>query len=127
MKKLFILVFELMLFTALECRFVQASTEDPSACLGEIERVCVNLEDKLETCLSNRGDQLTPGCRDQLKKAMALMDDPTGPAACVPDVQRLCPDLKSQALISCIASQKANFSDACKRYLQSARQGATTE
>jgi len=103
------------------------AVEDPTACVGEIERVCTRLEDKLETCLAERGDQLSPTCRDQLKSAMTLVQDPTGPAACIPDVQRLCPDLTPRALASCITDQQPNFSAACKRYLQSARPGASSE
>jgi hypothetical protein len=103
---------------------VRAAEEDPMACVGEIERVCVQLEDHLETCLSDRGSQLSAACRDQLKTAMSLAQDPSGPAACIPDVQRLCPDMKPQALAKCIGAQQSNFSAACQQYLQSARSGA---
>ena len=103
------------------------AAEDPSACIGDIERVCIHLEDKLENCLAERGDQLPPACRDQLKSAMTLVQDPTGPAACIPDVQRLCPEMTPAALSSCITSQLPNFSEACKRYLQSARPGTPSE
>jgi len=106
---------------------VRAAEEDPMACIGEIERVCVRLEDRLETCLSDRGSQLSAACRDQLKTAMSLAQDPSGPAACIPDVQRLCPDMKPQALAQCIGAQQSNFSAACRQYLQGARSRASSE
>ena len=116
--------FRLAVFVALAAIPVRAAEADPAACLGEIERVCVHLEDKLETCLSDRGRQLSAACRDQLKAAMSLVQDPSGPALCIPDVQRLCPDLKAEALSRCIADQQPHFSDACQNYL---RKGRTNE
>lgn len=101
----------------------RAAGQDPSACVSEIERVCAQMEDHLETCLEKRGDKLSSTCRNQLQKAMDLMADPSGPAACIPDVQRLCPDMKAKALASCLANQQANFSAACQQYLQSASHG----
>jgi hypothetical protein len=98
-----------------------AADQDPTACIKEIEQVCFHLEDKLESCLADRGDQLSPDCRDQLKAAMALAQDPTGPAACIPDVQRLCPDLKPDVFARCMADQQSHFSDACQKYLLKAR------
>lgn len=98
-----------------------AADQDPMACVKEIEQVCVHLKDKLESCLEDRGAQLSTDCRDQLKAAMALAQDPSGPAACIPDVQRLCPDLKPDAFARCMAEQQPNFSDACQKYLQKAR------
>jgi len=62
---------------------VCAAEEDPMLC-GRNRAVCVQLEDKLETCLADRGHQLSTACRDQLKGAMAMMADPSGPAACIP-------------------------------------------
>jgi len=106
---------------------VCAAEEDPMACVGEIERVCVQLEDKLETCLADRGHQLSTACRDQLKGAMAMMADPSGPAACIPDVQRLCPDLKPKALAACMSEKQANFSADCQHYLQRNRSGTPSE
>jgi hypothetical protein len=106
---------------------VRAAEQDPSACVNEIERVCAQMEDHLETCLDKRGDKLSAPCRDQLQKAMDLMEDPSGPAACIPDVQRLCPDLKAKALASCMSDQQANFSAACQQYLQSASHAAASE
>ena len=106
---------------------VRAAEEDPMACVGEIKRVCAQLEDHLETCLSERGSQLSAVCRDQLKTAMSLAQDPSGPAACIPDVQRLCPDMKPQALAQCIGAQQSNFSAACQHYLQSAPSKASAE
>ena len=97
-----------------------AADQDPMACVKEIERVCVRLEDNLESCLADRGAQLSPNCRDQLKDAMTLAQDPAGPAACIPDVQRLCPDLKPEAFARCMADQQPNFSEACRKYLQQA-------
>jgi hypothetical protein len=106
-------------------RSTSASAEvDPMACLREIQGVCAHLEDQLETCLTDRGDQLSTPCRDQLKTAMSVMKDPTGPASCVPDVQRLCPNLESKALGQCITDQQGNFSESCRAYLQSANQKA---
>ena len=116
--------FYLTVFIALSSIPVRADEADPAACLGEIERVCVQLEDKLETCLSDRGSQLSAACRDQLKTAMSLVQDPSGPALCIPDVQRLCPDLKPETLSRCIADQQAHFSAACQNYL---RKGRTSE
>ena len=98
-----------------------AADQDPMACVSEIERVCAHLEDQLETCLADRGPQLSPDCRDQLKAAMALAQDPSGPAACIPDVQRLCPDLKPEAFARCMAEQQSHLSEACQKYLQKAR------
>jgi hypothetical protein len=119
--------FWLALLAALASASVCAAEEDPTACVGEIERVCLHQEDKLETCLAERGDQLSTPCRDQLQSAMELIKDPSGPAACIPDVQRLCPDLKAQALGPCISAQQANFSAACQRYLQGARPEAPSQ
>jgi|GEM_PF-1737334 hypothetical protein len=127
MLKAFLSVIWLAILIPLVSMPVFAGEEGPSACVEEIERVCVQLEDKLETCLAQRGDQLSAPCRDQLKKAMALMEDPSGPAACIPDVQRLCPDLSAKALTSCVTGQQANFSTACQRYLQNAHPGAPSE
>jgi len=98
-----------------------AADQDPMACVKEIEQVCVHLEDKLESCLADRGAQLSADCRDQLKGAMALAQDPAGPAACIPDIQRLCPDLKPEAFARCVADQQSHFSEACRKYLQKAR------
>ena len=117
----------LAVFVSLVSIPVRAGEADPSACVSEIQQVCVQLEDQLETCLAKRGDQLSAACRGQLKKAMAMMEDPSGPAACIPDVQRLCPDLSAKALTSCISAQQANFSAACQHYLQNARPGASPE
>lgn len=98
----------------------RADPPDPTACVGEVERVCIHLEDHLETCLAERGAQLSPACRDQVQTAMSMAQDPSGPAACVPDVQRLCPGLKTRALAQCITNQQANFSADCRKYLQNA-------
>ena len=101
---------------------LMAADSDPAACLAEIQTVCAHLEDKLEACLADRGDQLSPACRDQLKATMSMMQDPSGPAACVPDVQRLCPHLEPPLLGKCISDNQNNFSEACRAYLQSAGQ-----
>jgi len=95
-----------------------AAATDPTACVGEIERVCAGMEAKLETCLAERGDQLSAGCRDALNAAMEMAQDPTGPAACIPDIQRYCPELSPTALAKCIAEQKANFGETCQKYLR---------
>jgi hypothetical protein len=100
----------------------KAAEQDPVACLREIERVCVRLEEKLETCLAERGDQLSGPCRDELKMAMSFMEKQSGPAACVPDVQRLCPSLRSDALGQCIVDKQNQFSEACQKYLHSTDQ-----
>ena len=99
-----------------------AAGTDPAACLQEIEKVCTGLESSLETCLAERGNQLTADCRDEFKAAMALAQDPSGPAACIPDVERLCPDRTPQAIAACISGQQSHFSQACQKYLQAARQ-----
>ena len=97
--------------------------EDPLACVKEIERVCATLEDHLETCLAERGARLSESCRGVLKMAMAYnVQENSGPAACVPDVQRLCPDLRSTALGDCITDKQKQFSEACQKYLQAAGQ-----
>jgi hypothetical protein len=124
MLKTFKYGFYLMVFVALSAIPLRAAEADPAACLGEIERVCVHLEDKLETCLSERGNQLSVACHDQLKSAMSLVQDPSGPALCMPDVQRLCPGLKAEELSHCIADQQTHFSVACQNYL---RKGRTSE
>jgi hypothetical protein len=97
-----------------------AADQDPMACVKEIEKVCVQLEDNLESCLEERGTHLSADCRDQLQSAMALAQDPSGPAACIPDVKRLCPDLKPQAFARCLTEQMPHFSEACQAYLQKA-------
>jgi len=93
---------------------------DPMACVREIQNVCVQLQDKLETCLADRGSQLSTTCRDQLKTAVSAVQDPSGPAACIPDVQRLCPRLEAEALGQCITDNEDNFSKPCRTYLQTA-------
>ena len=99
-----------------------AAESDPSACLSEIERVCVHLEDHLETCLAQRGNQLSASCQSVLKTAMSAMSDPSGPASCVNDIQRECPNIKTNALAPCVMEKQAQFSKACQTYLQSAGQ-----
>lgn len=96
--------------------------QDPMACVQEIQRVCVHLEEKLEDCLSERGDQLSNTCRDELKTAMKAVQDPSGLASCIPDVQQLCPNLKSDALTHCITEKQSSFSEPCQKYLQSGTQ-----
>ena len=97
-----------------------AAESDPVACLQEISKVCVGQENSLETCLSDRGSRISADCRDQLKQAMAMMQDPTGPAGCVPDIERYCKDRNPQAIAACIGSQQSHFSAACQKYLQTA-------
>lgn len=99
-----------------------AMESDPSACLSEIERVCVHLEDHLETCLAQRGSQLSASCQSVLKTAMSAMSDPSGPASCVNDIQRECPNLKTNALAQCVMEKQGQFSKACQTYLQSTGQ-----
>ena len=96
-----------------------AAEPDPVACLGEIKVVCAGLEDKLEVCLSDKGSQLSADCRDQLQSAMTLMQDPSGPASCVPDIKRFCQDMTVRGLSACISDNKAKFGPACRKYLQS--------
>lgn len=95
-----------------------APDQDPAACLRDVQRVCVQMEDHLETCLDQRGDQLPAGCRDSLKAAMSLAQDPSGPGACIADVQRFCPSLPSDTLAQCMTDKMSQFSDACQKYLQ---------
>src|SRR5579864_8823637 len=84
--------------------------QEPAACVQEIERVCKGLEDRLEGCLADRGDQMSAACRDELKTAMGAVQDPSGPGSCIPDVQRLCPNLKPRALAKCISEKQSSFS-----------------
>jgi hypothetical protein len=116
------LVLGVMGFFLLASAGTAKAASDSVACLQEIEKVCSGQENSLETCLSERGDRLSADCRQQLKEAMALVQDPSGPAACIPDVQRLCPDRTPQAIAACISDQQPHFSKACQDYLQASRQ-----
>jgi exonuclease VII small subunit len=105
--------------------------EEPSdeltSCVGEIRRVCVNLEDELETCLAQRGPRLSAHCREQLQAAMTLMKDPSGPGACVADVKHSCGGLQSDDLARCIVEKWNEFSPACQKYLDKLSAAQTPE
>jgi len=98
---------------------VGAADDQPTtACAAEVKQACSGMEDHLETCLSQRSDQLSAACRDQLKQAMALINDDEGLGACVRDIQTLCAGLSPDALASCILQNKGNFSPACQTRLK---------
>src|SRR5579864_5205714 len=73
-----------------------------TACVDEIRRVCVQLEEDLDRCVSERGGQLSKSCRDELKSAMEMAADPNGPSACVPDAKKFCAGLEDDALGHCL-------------------------
>lgn len=98
-----------------------------SSCLDEIKQACAGLEDHLENCVPERADQLTTKCRDLLENALSMIENNTGPAACVKDVKRSCPGVDASALASCIVEKKASFSVACRDYLDAAPASAADE
>jgi hypothetical protein len=98
--------------------WAEGRAQDPLACYEETRQVCRGQEEDLETCLAERGDRLSNSCRDQIKAAMAMVEDESGPGACVKDVKRSCPRLEADDLSRCIVEKQADFSLPCQKYLQ---------
>ena len=113
-----VLLVLLLLPASTLCR--AADDSSVASCAVEVQQACSGLEDHLELCLSQRSDQLSAACRDQLKQAMALIQDDEGLGACVRDIQTLCADLSPDALASCILQKKGDFSPACQKRLKEA-------
>lgn len=99
--------------------FSRAQAAEALDCVGEITRVCAGLEDNLESCLAQRSQQMSGNCSQFLGGMISLMQSPSGPTVCVADVQRLCPSIAADAISTCIASKRTQFSRACQEYLQS--------
>ena len=120
-----LLVLGLLMLTS--SRNAAAGDEALAACVGEIQRVCAQMEDHIENCLAAHGAEMTPVCRAQLASAIDLMQSPAGPSVCVADVQRVCASLTADALASCMNAKRAEFSSACQKYLQGAAQAGAKQ
>ncbi len=68
-------------------------------------------------CLSERGAQFNPECRKMLESYTSVAQTQRGPAICVPDVQKACPNLPTPDLYACIHEKKPTFSQACQTFL----------
>lgn len=99
-----------------------AQVQDLGSCVGEIQRVCVGLEDHIENCVTTRGSSMTTACREQLTGAITMLEAPSGPGTCVADIKRLCPSLAADALASCMAEKTSEFSGACQEFLHKSAQ-----
>jgi hypothetical protein len=85
-------------------------------CIENIKQVCAGLEERLETCMSERSQQLSEECRDLLQNAYSFSKTQQT-NACIEDIKRSCPGLEAQALSECIAQNKARFAESCRASL----------
>lgn len=85
-----------------------------AGCVSEVQVVCKGLESSIETCLSERGAQLSSDCKDRVQAAMEFSQKSNGIGGCLKEVQRVCANSSSEALENCISQNKDRFTEACK-------------
>jgi hypothetical protein len=102
-----------------------------TACKADVEKFCgqhKGKRDAMRECIKANKDSFSAECRAQKEQAKARRSErrekiAKAMAACAPDVEKFCPELKKDAkpekrgALKCIMKNRDQVSDACKAAL----------